>query len=47
MQRLVSDTHAFLWNLYQPTRLGPLARKAFEAADAGEVNIYLPAMVVA
>lgn len=47
MRELVSDAHAFLWHLYRPVRLRPAARQAFEAADAGEALIHLPAVAVA
>ena len=47
MRELVTDTHALLWHLYLPARLGPAAREAFAGADAGDVRIYIPALVVA
>lgn len=43
----VSDTHAVLWHFYDRRRLGRAARAAFTACDAGEVQIGLPAVVVA
>lgn len=47
MRELVTDSHALLWHLYDPARVGPRAREALMAADAGEAHIYIPAVVVA
>ena len=47
MKELVTDTHAFLWHLYLPSRLGPAAREAFAETDAGDARIYIPALVAA
>lgn len=47
MRELVADTHAFLWHLYLPARLGAAAREAFAETDAGRTRIYIPALVVA
>ncbi len=47
MKELVTDTHALLWHLYLPSRLGPAAREAFAEADAGRSRIFIPALVVA
>ncbi len=47
MKELVTDTHAFLWHLYLPSRLGPTAREAFAETDAGNGRIFIPALVVA
>ena len=47
MKRLVADTHAFLWHLYHPARLGKAAQEAFNATDAGKCTIFLPALVIA
>jgi PIN domain nuclease of toxin-antitoxin system len=43
----VTDAHALLWHLYWPQRLGRAARQVFSDADAGQVCIYVPAVVVA
>jgi PIN domain nuclease of toxin-antitoxin system len=43
----VTDTHALLWHLYMPARLGVAARNAFHAADQGDALIYIPAVVLA
>ncbi len=47
MKELVTDTHAFLWHLYLPSRLGPAAREAFAETDAGNSRIFIPALVIA
>ena len=47
MSELVTDTHALLWHLYLPSRLGAAARAAFAETDAGRNRIYIPALVVA
>jgi PIN domain nuclease of toxin-antitoxin system len=47
MKEYVADTHALLWPLYLPDRVGHAARAAFAAADAGEARIHVPALVVA
>ncbi len=47
MRELVTDTHAFLWHLYLPRRLGAAAREAFAESDAGKARIFIPALVVA
>ncbi|WP_437627679.1 type II toxin-antitoxin system VapC family toxin [Sorangium sp. So ce1151] len=43
----VTDTHALLWSMYAPARLGSAAQQAFAAADAGSALIHVPAVVVA
>src|SRR3712207_5907116 len=43
----VTDTHAILWHLFAPNRLGASARAAFHDCDSGASHIYLPALVVA
>jgi PIN domain nuclease of toxin-antitoxin system len=45
--KYVTDTHAFLWHLYLPARLGIEARAAFSAADSGDAIIHIPAVVLA
>ena len=47
MRRYVTDTHAFLWHIYSPDRLGSAARAAFVATDNGHATIYIPAVVLA
>jgi PIN domain nuclease of toxin-antitoxin system len=43
----VTDTHALVWSMYAPSRLGKAALSAFAAADAGSARIYVPAVVLA
>jgi PIN domain nuclease of toxin-antitoxin system len=43
MPALVADTHAILWHLLDPRRLGKAARRAFAAADVGRAMCYIPA----
>lgn len=43
----VTDTHALLWHLYMPSRLGAAAQAAFHAADQGDAIIHIPAVVLA
>ena len=46
MQHVVADTHALLWHLTEPRRLGSAATRAFAAADAGRWLCYVPAIVL-
>ncbi|MBI3181888.1 MAG: PIN domain-containing protein [Myxococcales bacterium] len=46
MTAFVADTHALLWHLMEPRRLGRGARRAFAAADAGRTLCYVPAIVL-
>jgi PIN domain nuclease of toxin-antitoxin system len=43
----VTDTHALVWSMYTPSRLGNAALEAFRAADAGSARIHVPAVVIA
>lgn len=43
----VADTHALVWHLTEPRRLGRAARKVFDAADAGRVLCHVPAIALA
>jgi PIN domain nuclease of toxin-antitoxin system len=43
----VTDTHALVWSMYAPSRLGSAAKQAFAATDAGSARIYVPAVVIA
>jgi PIN domain nuclease of toxin-antitoxin system len=47
MNEYVTDTHALLWYLYVPDRVGRAAQTAFVAADAGAARIYVPVLVIA
>jgi PIN domain nuclease of toxin-antitoxin system len=44
--RLVADTHAIVWRLTSPTKLGRAAQRAFEAADSGRWLCCVPAIVL-
>jgi PIN domain nuclease of toxin-antitoxin system len=44
--RLVADTHALVWWLTAPKEVGPGARRAFEAADAGRWLCCVPAITL-
>lgn len=46
MVRLVADTHAIVWRLTAPAKLGRAAQRAFEAADSGRWLCCLPAIVL-
>jgi PIN domain nuclease of toxin-antitoxin system len=43
---VVADTHALVWHLVAPRRLGRGARRAFTAADAGRWMCHVPAVVL-
>lgn len=43
----VTDTHALVWSMYAPSRLGSAAQQAVAATDAGAARIHVPAVVVA
>jgi PIN domain nuclease of toxin-antitoxin system len=47
MNEYVTDTHALLWHLYEPSRLGRGAQVSFAEADTGTARIYVPALVIA
>jgi PIN domain nuclease of toxin-antitoxin system len=42
----VADTHALLWQLTEPKRLGKAARRAFAAAESGRAVCLVPAIVL-
>jgi PIN domain nuclease of toxin-antitoxin system len=44
--RLVADTHALVWHLTAPHRLGTAARRAFAAADEGRWLCCVPAIAL-
>ncbi len=46
MVRLVADTHAIVWRLTAPAKLGRAAQRAFEAADSGRWLCCVPAIVL-
>jgi PIN domain nuclease of toxin-antitoxin system len=41
---LVADTHALVWHLTQPKRLGKAARRSFASADRGQSICHIPAI---
>lgn len=47
MTEYVIDTHALLWHLYAPKRLGEVARLALGQVDEGEARAWIPAVAVA
>jgi PIN domain nuclease of toxin-antitoxin system len=44
MTTFVADTHALVWHLTEPRRLGKAARRAFAAADSGRSLCHIPAI---
>jgi PIN domain nuclease of toxin-antitoxin system len=44
--RLVADTHALVWRLSAPRKLGRGAERAFDAADNGRWLCLVPAIVL-
>jgi len=44
MTTLVADTHALVWQLTDPQRLGKAARRALAAADTGRALCHVPAV---
>lgn len=46
MVRLIADTHAIVWHLTAPKKLGAGARRAFTAADAGRSLCCVPAIAL-
>ena len=47
MKTYVADTHALIFYLSEPARLGSHARKAFAEAVRGEAEIVLPVIIFA
>lgn len=47
MTLFIADTHAIVWRLALQSRLGIAASVAFDAADAGNAAIAIPAVVLA
>jgi PIN domain nuclease of toxin-antitoxin system len=41
---IVADTHAIVWHLLDPKRLGTAARRAFAAVDDGRWTCHIPAV---
>jgi predicted nucleic acid-binding protein len=46
MPRYVTDTHALIWHLQSSSRLSRNARTIFQQADAGQVTIIIPSIVL-
>jgi PIN domain nuclease of toxin-antitoxin system len=44
--RLVADTHAVVWHLTAPRKLGPAARRALAAVDEGRWLCCVPAVAL-
>ena len=44
MTTLVADTHAIVWHLTDPRRLGRAAKRLFAAADSGRAVCHVPVM---
>jgi PIN domain nuclease of toxin-antitoxin system len=44
LRALVADTHALVWHLSAPQRLGKQARRLLESADAGRAVAHVPAI---
>jgi len=45
VSRVCIDTHALVWYLLRPKRLGRPARRFLRAADAGRAEVLIPAVV--
>nr|VFK26495.1 MAG: PIN domain nuclease, a component of toxin-antitoxin system (PIN domain) [Candidatus Kentron sp. MB]VFK30351.1 MAG: PIN domain nuclease, a component of toxin-antitoxin system (PIN domain) [Candidatus Kentron sp. MB]VFK75181.1 MAG: PIN domain nuclease, a component of toxin-antitoxin system (PIN domain) [Candidatus Kentron sp. MB] len=45
--KYVADTHALVWKLCATARLGVAAQAVFARADADEVKVHIPVVVVA
>ena len=43
----VVDTHALVWSMYSPARLGRAAAAVFAEVEVGEARLHVPAVVVA
>jgi PIN domain nuclease of toxin-antitoxin system len=43
----VADAHALLWYLFAPERMGAAAASAMDRANAGEIAVVIPAVVLA
>ena len=45
MNQVCIDTHALIWHLSKPKRLGRAAARTLRHADAGRVEVFVPAIV--
>jgi PIN domain nuclease of toxin-antitoxin system len=46
MNRIVVDTHAAVWHLTAPPRLGKRARRLLEQADEGSIVAHVPVIAL-
>ena len=46
MKRYVTDTHSITWHLARDRHLSRRARKIFESADEGHVQVLVPSIVL-
>jgi PIN domain nuclease of toxin-antitoxin system len=47
VNRAVTDAHPLIWYAFgQPKRLGRVARRLFDRAEAGRATIYVPTIVL-
>jgi PIN domain nuclease of toxin-antitoxin system len=44
VSRVCVETHALVWYLSKPKRLGRAARRLLQAADAGRLEVFIPAI---
>jgi PIN domain nuclease of toxin-antitoxin system len=47
MDAYVIDTHAWVWQMFHPKKLGTAAARVLSAADRGEARIHIPAVMLA
>lgn len=43
----VADTHALLWYMLEPHKLGLSAQRALQQVERGEVTLHIPVIVIA
>ena len=46
-EAFVTDTHALVWHLFNPARLGPKATAAFREVQQGQALLIVPLVVIA
>lgn len=47
MNAYVIDTHAWIWQLFNPKKLGTAARECLALADNNQAHVHIPAVVMA
>lgn len=47
VEAFVTDTHALVWHLFNPARLGPKATAAFREVQQGQALLIVPLVVIA